>query len=243
MSPRRAELCASYGRGRPRASGHDASGLLQCHERDRPAQTRFHLRTRLYAQPIAVSLCAACEAHGSFPGDTGRNRTSTCARSARCGSQRRNGWRPASEICGSPNRSGNWRWRLPCIHENALLRFGRLDNGRADDGPRPAGGEEQVCRYGRLETRIRARARTRRRPASFGLLVMHKEKGRVAGPRGSHLPLRSRAMAVANSTRGSARSPRVRRCRCVRLGRLPGCGCRGGVSRGCWRCGCGRCWC
>ena len=104
-------------------------------------------------------------------------------------------------------------------------------------------GEEQVCRYGRLETRIRERARTRRRPASFGLLVMHKEKGRVAGPRGSHLPLRSRAMAVADSTRGSARSPRVRRCRCVRLGRLPGCGCRGGVWRGCWRCGCGRCWC
>ena len=48
---------------------------------------------------------------------------------------------------------------------------------------------------------------------------------------------------AADDRRGSARSPRVRRCRCVRLGRLLGCGCRGGVSRGCWRCGCGRCWC
>ncbi len=60
---------------------------------------------------------------------------------ARCGSERRSERRPASEICGSPNRPGNCRWRLPCIHENALLRVGRLDNGRPDDGSGPAGGE------------------------------------------------------------------------------------------------------
>ena len=34
----------------------------------------------------------------------------------------------------------------------------------------------------------------------------------------------------------------VRRCRCGRLGRLLGCGCRGEAWRGCWRCGYGRCW-
>ena len=59
------------------------------------------------------------------------------------GSERRSERRLASEICGSPNRFGNCRWRLPCIHENALLRVGRLDNGRADDGSRPARGEIQ----------------------------------------------------------------------------------------------------
>ena len=62
---------------------------------------------------------------------------------AHCGSERRSERRPVFEICGSPHRSGNCRLRLPCIHENALLRVGRLDNGRADDGSGPAGGEER----------------------------------------------------------------------------------------------------
>ena len=65
------------------------------------------------------------------------------APAAHCGSERRSERRPVFEICGSPHRSGNCRLRLPCIHENALLRVGRLDNGRADDGSGPAGGEER----------------------------------------------------------------------------------------------------
>ena len=62
---------------------------------------------------------------------------------AHCTSERRSKPTPASEICGSPERRGKCWWRLPCIHENALLRVGRLDNERADDGSRPASGETQ----------------------------------------------------------------------------------------------------
>ena len=47
------------------------------------------------------------------------------------------------KFCGSPDRSGNRRRRLPCIHQIALLRVGALDDSWADDGTRPADGDEQ----------------------------------------------------------------------------------------------------
>jgi hypothetical protein len=50
------------------------------------------------------------------------------------------------------------RGRLPCIHENAILRVGRLDHGRPNDGARPAGGDEHVSGGGANGTCLRARA-------------------------------------------------------------------------------------
>ena len=73
---------------------------------------------------------------------------------ARCGSERRSEPRPATEICGPLGGSANCRRRLPCIHANALLRVGGLDNGRADDGTRPAGGDEQGARDVGRQTRF-----------------------------------------------------------------------------------------
>ncbi len=81
-----------------------------------------------------------------------------CALSAHCTSERRSKPTPASEICVSPERRGKCWWRLPCIHENALLRVGRLDNERADDGSRPASGEKHVAAEAAPHTCIRARA-------------------------------------------------------------------------------------
>jgi hypothetical protein len=56
-------------------------------------------------------------------------------------SGRTRGFRPAPEICGSPDRSGKCRLRVPCIHENALLLVDGLDNRRAEDAAGLAGGE------------------------------------------------------------------------------------------------------
>jgi hypothetical protein len=44
----------------------------------------------------------------------------SCAVSAHRRSGRTRGFRPAPEICGSPDWSGKCRLRVPCIHENAL---------------------------------------------------------------------------------------------------------------------------
>jgi hypothetical protein len=59
--------------------------------------------------------------------------------SARCRSERRRAPRRAFARCGSPDGPGNRRWRLPCIHQIPLLRFGGVDDAGAHDGPRPAG--------------------------------------------------------------------------------------------------------
>ena len=57
---------------------------------------------------------------------------------AHCTSERRSKPTPASEICGFPDRRGKCWWRLPCIHENALLLVGGADDkeGGRRDAPR-----------------------------------------------------------------------------------------------------------
>ena len=55
--------------------------------------------------------------------------------SARSRSERLGEPRLAFEFCGS-------RQREPCIHENALLQVGGIDDDRADDETSPAGGDE-----------------------------------------------------------------------------------------------------
>ena len=79
-------------------------------------------------------------------------------RSAAC-----SGSRPASRICRSPDRPGPCRCRLPCIRENAVLRDDGRDVRRADAAESLAGGDEQVRRDARAETRIAARAGMRGR--------------------------------------------------------------------------------
>ena len=39
--------------------------------------------------------------------------------------------------------SGNCLWRVPCFHENALLRGGGPDDGLADNAASLAGGEDR----------------------------------------------------------------------------------------------------
>jgi hypothetical protein len=58
---------------------------------------------------------------------------------------------------------------VPCIHENALLRVGDLDNGRADSAQGLAGGESHVFAPERVETCIRGAAVPRLRPYSWDL--------------------------------------------------------------------------
>ena len=141
VSPRR--VPASSWRRRPTATVPLAPGRVAGLTADATSslQSCFRRSTSIPADWASDSLSADLEhAAGS-----GAGRVSSPARSAplaaRCGSERRSGRRRAAEICGSRNRSGNCRWRLPCIHENAVLRVSRLDNERADDGSRPVGGE------------------------------------------------------------------------------------------------------
>jgi hypothetical protein len=54
------------------------------------------------------------------------------------------GGRPALKERGSPVRWDNGRWRVPGLHEDALLRIDAPDVGRADDAAGPAGGERRA---------------------------------------------------------------------------------------------------
>ncbi len=114
--------------------------------RGRPAGAPLSRNSRAHARVP----CFACSAGKTVPrpamrglrgaaargGHTTSTRAPTCPRSARSGSERRGGPRRAFEFCGS-------RECVPWFHENALLRVGGLDDDRADDGTRPAGGECQ----------------------------------------------------------------------------------------------------
>jgi hypothetical protein len=82
----------------------------------------------------AVVLCAGSVPRRSAWASPPSRGPGSAPLTARCGSERRRGRRPASEICGSSDRIGNCRWRLPCIQENAILRVGRLEHGRPNDG-------------------------------------------------------------------------------------------------------------
>ena len=74
---------------------------------------------------------------------------SRCSSSAHCTSERRSKPTPASEVCGFPDRRGKCWWRLPCIHENALLLVGGPDDGQ--------GGRRDAPRRWRRAGRVRPR--------------------------------------------------------------------------------------
>ena len=104
-------------------------------ESRRPRWLRVHAPTRTQvSRPLMTSVSQL--ARFEFDAGARPKRDASALVSAHCRSERSER-RPASEICWSPNRSGKCRWRLPCIHDNELLRVGRRDNGRAHDGSRP----------------------------------------------------------------------------------------------------------
>jgi hypothetical protein len=96
---------------------------------------------------------------------------------------------PAFRTCGSPARSGNRRWRLPCIHRNALLRGDGHHCRRGDDGAGLACRDEQGAHGLAVRTcfafsegmRIRGCQRCRSGPeAAVGTRVPRKRLSRSA---------------------------------------------------------------
>jgi hypothetical protein len=74
------------------------------------------------------------------------SRAASASLTAHCTSERRSKPTPASEICGFPDRRGDCWWRLPCIHENALLRVNGPDDGEGGRRDAPT----QVANLGAL---------------------------------------------------------------------------------------------
>jgi hypothetical protein len=108
------------------------------------------------AEAVACQTGAAAEDAYAAPVDRGLALGALLAALSRCG--RRSGSRPALENSGSPEWSGKCRWRLPCIHDNALLRADGLDEGRADDAAGLADGEYGVSWIVRRELCLRVGA-------------------------------------------------------------------------------------
>jgi hypothetical protein len=115
------------------------AALLRCGARRMPSLRGFRAST------AGSRVAAVAEAAGALQ-----------TALSRCG--RRSGSRPALENSGSPEWSGKCRWRLPCIHDNALLRADGLDEGRADDAAGLADGEYGVSWIVRRELCLRVGA-------------------------------------------------------------------------------------
>jgi hypothetical protein len=156
--------------GAPRARGPDRSALRGMTP---SSASRGSTWTRPKVAKAVVSSGTPQEAKETPP---------TSAVSAHCTSEPRSKATPASEICGFPSRRGKCWWRLPCIHENALLRVGRLDNGRADDGSRPAGGELRASCDRRRETSRGVKAGPRVAPGASGSACLRQKQSRAFAP-------------------------------------------------------------
>ncbi len=111
--------------------------------------------------------CRGSDRLGGVIGAEGNGRDALSAQSASGPSDAR---RPAIEFCGSPGLSGKRRCCLPCIQQNAVLRVGRLDEGRTDGAGGCARGDTGVCRAGWVGSCVRVGTGIRRAAALPGPL-------------------------------------------------------------------------
>ena len=99
---------------------------------------------------------------------------------SRCARTR--GPRPASELCGSPDLSGNCLWRVPWIHEDALLRVDGPADRRVDAAERREIGDKEGACVGGQRTSRRIKAGPRIGPAPTGCAYPRTRKGRDVRP-------------------------------------------------------------
>jgi hypothetical protein len=118
--------------------------------------------------------------------------------SAHCTSERRSKPTPASEISGFPDQRGECWWRLPCIHEVALLGVSGRDDGVGglwDAPPLVANCEARAAVH--FETCLRSRA---------GMATVRRGVAPTLRER-QHRPARSAARSFRNWARRSSIRP------------------------------------
>ena len=186
-----------------------------------PTQTCLRCNTGISPAATRLALLGADLAYAMVPVPavvSALARSAPLAALSRSGVPR--GLRPAPEVCGSPGRSGNWRWRVPCIHENAVTRADRPDDRWADDAAGLEIGDEQgtrllpghTCSVVKLLLRVRVHGRARRQAAGTSsdaekCVWPYRLGGGLPGIRRAR---RRGVMSGAGTTDGSERFRRMR---------------------------------